>query len=95
MDEALPDNPTVAVIGGGIAGLTCLKRCCELGIASTLFDTGKHGVGGRMATRFIQQVSFPPMIFPPPNPMLTSRRCFLCLRYATPALARCLYLTFC
>ncbi|GIL48091.1 hypothetical protein Vafri_4787 [Volvox africanus] len=49
--EPLSLNPSVAIIGGGMSGLMCARELARLGIRSTVFDTGKHGVGGRMATR--------------------------------------------
>ncbi|GFR40845.1 hypothetical protein Agub_g1494 [Astrephomene gubernaculifera] len=49
--EPLAPNPSVAIIGGGMSGLMCAQELARLGIKSTVFDTGKHGVGGRMATR--------------------------------------------
>jgi predicted NAD/FAD-dependent oxidoreductase len=42
---------TVGVIGGGVAGLMCATRCQELGLVPTVFDTGKHAVGGRASSR--------------------------------------------
>ncbi|KXZ45236.1 hypothetical protein GPECTOR_57g526 [Gonium pectorale] len=49
--DPLPSRPTVAIIGGGMSGLMCARELASLGIRSTVFDTGKHGVGGRMASR--------------------------------------------
>ena len=40
----------VAVIGGGITGLTCARALADAGHAVTVFDKGR-GVGGRLATR--------------------------------------------
>ena len=42
-----------AIIGAGMAGLTCGKRLTELGHDVTLFDKGR-GPGGRMATRRVE-----------------------------------------
>ncbi|KAJ0966445.1 hypothetical protein J5N97_027583 [Dioscorea zingiberensis] len=47
-------DPVVGIIGGGIAGLVCAATLEERGIRSTVFDTGMHGLGGRMATRLIE-----------------------------------------
>ncbi|XP_073108294.1 uncharacterized protein [Elaeis guineensis] len=46
-------DPAVAIIGAGISGLVCASTLEERGIRSTVFDTGVHGLGGRMATRMI------------------------------------------
>ena len=51
--EANSDAKTVALIGGGIAGLACARRLKELGLAPTVFDTGKHAVGGRVSSRVL------------------------------------------
>jgi renalase len=40
----------IAIIGAGLAGLTCAKVLCESGHKVTLFDKGR-GPGGRMSTR--------------------------------------------
>lgn len=42
--------PTVAIIGAGMAGLSCATELARNGVAATLFDKGR-GPGGRMATR--------------------------------------------
>lgn len=42
--------PKVAVIGAGLAGLTCATRLADEGVRVTVFDKGR-GPGGRMATR--------------------------------------------
>ncbi|GAV74196.1 LOW QUALITY PROTEIN: NAD_binding_8 domain-containing protein, partial [Cephalotus follicularis] len=47
------DDPHVAVIGGGMAGLVCALNLDKKGVKSTVFDTGLHGLGGRMGTRII------------------------------------------
>ena len=44
------DNLTVAVIGGGLAGLICARTLQDHDTAVTVFDKGR-GVGGRTATR--------------------------------------------
>lgn len=41
-----------AIIGGGLAGLACAHELAQnYGLRSVVFDTGEHGVGGRLATR--------------------------------------------
>ena len=49
--HSFPGDPHVAIIGGGIAGLSCAKELARHGIRSVVFDTGEHGAGGRLATR--------------------------------------------
>ena len=41
----------VAIIGGGVAGLSCAQELKTLGINPIVFDTGKRDVGGRCSTR--------------------------------------------
>ncbi|XP_061340475.1 uncharacterized protein LOC133286957 [Gastrolobium bilobum] len=55
------DDPLVAIIGGGISGLICALFLEKRGVRSTVFDTGIHGLGGRMGTRVID---------PPPHPLI-------------------------
>ncbi|KAG0619133.1 hypothetical protein M758_4G119800 [Ceratodon purpureus] len=52
-ENPMSKQPHVAILGGGMSGLVCALTLEELGIRSTVFDTGKHGLGGRMATRNI------------------------------------------
>lgn len=47
----------IAVIGAGMAGLSCARRLAEAGRQVVLFDKSR-GVGGRMATRRREQSSF-------------------------------------
>lgn len=54
------DDPHVAVIGGGMSGLICALTLEQRGIRSTVFDTGIHGLGGRMGTRKIDPY---PLVF--------------------------------
>ncbi|KAK3037350.1 hypothetical protein RJ639_030448 [Escallonia herrerae] len=54
------DDPVVAVIGGGMSGMLCALNLEKRGIRSTVFDTGLHGLGGRMGTRIIDPQ---PLIF--------------------------------
>ncbi|KAL6989457.1 hypothetical protein U1Q18_015206 [Sarracenia purpurea var. burkii] len=54
------DDPIVGIIGGGMSGLVCALNLEKRGIRSTVFDTGLHGLGGRMGTRIIDPQ---PLIF--------------------------------
>ncbi|GMH40713.1 hypothetical protein BSKO_08617 [Bryopsis sp. KO-2023] len=45
----------VAIIGGGLSGLACAQKLKDLGISSTVFDTGKNAPGGRCSSREIVQ----------------------------------------
>lgn len=47
------DDPHVAIIGGGMSGLICALNLEKRGVRSTVFDSGMHGLGGRMGTRII------------------------------------------
>ncbi|KAH9699156.1 hypothetical protein KPL71_024236 [Citrus sinensis] len=47
-------DPRVGIIGGGMAGLACALSWDKRGVKSTVFDTGNHGLGGRMGTRMIE-----------------------------------------
>lgn len=40
----------IAIIGSGMAGLSCAARLSQAGLAPSVFDKGR-GLGGRMATR--------------------------------------------
>ncbi len=42
-------DPTIVIVGGGLAGLHCAYRLKKLGVAATVYDAGKR-VGGRMWT---------------------------------------------
>jgi predicted NAD/FAD-dependent oxidoreductase len=42
--------PEIAIIGAGMAGLTCARALNDHGLKSIIFDKGR-GLGGRMATR--------------------------------------------
>ncbi|KAL0413296.1 UNVERIFIED_CONTAM: hypothetical protein Sradi_1531300 [Sesamum radiatum] len=55
-----PSDPVVGIIGGGMSGLVCALYLEKRGIKSTVFDTGIHGLGGRMGTRIIDPQ---PLIF--------------------------------
>lgn len=49
----ISDDPVVAIIGGGMSGLICALNLEKRGVRSTVFDTGIHGLGGRLGTRVI------------------------------------------
>ncbi|KAH6755114.1 oxidoreductase family protein [Perilla frutescens var. hirtella] len=49
----ISSDPVVGIIGGGMSGLVCALYLEKRGIKSTVFDTGIHGLGGRMGTRTI------------------------------------------
>ena len=49
--SGLHGRPKVAIIGGGISGLSCARRLQALGIIPTVFDTGKKATGGRCSSR--------------------------------------------
>lgn len=48
------EDPVVGIIGGGMAGLVCGMFLERRGVRSTVFDTGIHGLGGRMGTRVFE-----------------------------------------
>lgn len=50
-DTSLPSEPDVGIIGGGLSGVALASELSARGIRCTVYDTGEHGVGGRMATR--------------------------------------------
>ena len=52
--SAFQGVPKVAIVGGGISGLSCARRLQALGIESTVFDTGKKATGGRCSSRNLQ-----------------------------------------
>lgn len=58
-ERPFPETARVAIIGGGLAGLVCAEQLAQQGIALTVFDTGEHGVGGRLATRSAADGSLP------------------------------------
>ncbi|MEM9552327.1 MAG: FAD-dependent oxidoreductase [Pseudomonadota bacterium] len=42
--------PRVAIIGAGLAGLTCARELARVGVVPEIFDKGR-GLGGRLSTR--------------------------------------------
>jgi len=46
----MPEPKTIAVVGAGIAGVTCARTLAQAGHRVTLFDKS-HAAGGRMASR--------------------------------------------
>ena len=51
--ESAMSSKKVAIIGGGISGLSCANQLAKRGILSTVFDTGKIIAGGRCSSRVI------------------------------------------
>ncbi|XP_051123644.1 uncharacterized protein LOC127246369 [Andrographis paniculata] len=56
----ISSDPVVGIIGGGMSGIICALYLEKRGVKSTVFDTGIHGLGGRMGTRIIDPQ---PLIF--------------------------------
>ncbi len=54
---ARSDNPSVAVIGAGVAGLTAARTLADHGLNVHVFDKGRSS-GGRISTRRTGDVSF-------------------------------------
>ena len=50
-------NPSIAVIGAGIAGLSCAKKLIELGYQVKVFEKSK-GLSGRCSTRKLEDTRF-------------------------------------
>lgn len=48
--SAVRDQPRIAIVGAGLAGLTCAYRLHQRGISSTLYEAHAHRVGGRCWT---------------------------------------------
>ncbi len=46
----MKDFPGIAIIGAGLAGLTCARELAAQGVDSVIFDKGR-GLGGRLSTR--------------------------------------------
>lgn len=57
MTTPSPDAPQTAIIGAGLAGLTCAQELASAGHAVTVFDKGRRP-GGRMSTRTPEGLSF-------------------------------------
>ncbi|KAL9248010.1 hypothetical protein vseg_021376 [Gypsophila vaccaria] len=55
---AVSGEPEVGIVGGGMAGMICGMFLEKRGVKSTVFDTGLHGLGGRMGTRYIEPQKF-------------------------------------
>ncbi|GAX81511.1 hypothetical protein CEUSTIGMA_g8939.t1 [Chlamydomonas eustigma] len=50
-EQPFRNEASVAIIGGGLSGLCCALELAKQGMRSTVFDTGQHSCGGRLATR--------------------------------------------
>ena len=48
---------SVGVVGGGVSGLAFAFGLSKFGISASVFDTGKHGVGGRCSSKFVKTSS--------------------------------------
>ncbi|GAQ83486.1 hypothetical protein KFL_001500160 [Klebsormidium nitens] len=59
----VPEDASVAIIGGGLSGLICAQVLSDQGVRSTVFDTGKRGLGGRLATRHISTPGGQSLVF--------------------------------
>jgi predicted NAD/FAD-dependent oxidoreductase len=51
--DKVKDLP-VAIIGGGLSGLACGWALRQFGVNAVVFDTGKHGPGGRASSRLLE-----------------------------------------
>jgi renalase len=59
MEFEMPDNRSdrlVAIVGAGIAGLSCARMLADSGLSVTVFEKS-HGPGGRMSTRRVEAVT--------------------------------------
>ncbi|KAJ7538481.1 hypothetical protein O6H91_11G049800 [Diphasiastrum complanatum] len=63
LSSGMSKDPHIAILGGGMSGLMCAVTLEERGIRSTIFDTGKHGLGGRLATRHVAVPGGVPLVF--------------------------------
>lgn len=45
-----PTRPSIAIVGAGMAGLTCARHLATLGLRPSVFEKSR-GLGGRLATR--------------------------------------------
>lgn len=52
-----PKNPRVAIIGGGMAGLSCARALHDAGVSTSIFEKSR-GAGGRMSTRRTDDLHF-------------------------------------
>jgi renalase len=57
MNHPETDTATVAIVGAGLAGLSCAQALAERGVDSVLFDKGR-GAGGRCSTRQTGKLRF-------------------------------------
>lgn len=54
--------PLVAIIGGGLSGLSLAYTLSQAGIRSHVFDTGKKNVGGRCSSRVLRIAGKPVLV---------------------------------
>ncbi|WP_347316680.1 NAD(P)-binding protein, partial [Ralstonia pseudosolanacearum] len=47
-------QPSIAIVGAGIAGVACANALAAEGISATVYERG-GGVGGRLATRVLPE----------------------------------------
>jgi monoamine oxidase len=45
-----PGGPRIAIVGGGIAGLSAALKLADKGVASTIYEASPNRIGGRMHT---------------------------------------------
>jgi len=55
----MSESPAVGIVGGGISGLACACHLVSQGFAVHLFNTGRRGCGGLLATRCFSDVEEP------------------------------------
>lgn len=66
------ENPQIAVIGAGVAGLTCASNLARAGTSVVVLDKGR-GPGGRISTRGGERFGFDHFRFDHGAPFFTAR----------------------